>query len=42
MPELTEVSEQLSVQIRKKYEEYLMKLRENLNSRFSDIFSFEV
>ena len=28
MPELAEVSEQLS----EKYEEYLMKLRENLNS----------
>ena len=33
MPELTEVSEQLSEQTRKKYEEYLIKLRENLNSR---------
>ena len=42
MPELTEVSEQLSEQTRKKYEKYLMKLRENLNSRFSDLFSFEV
>ena len=33
MPELTEVSEQLSEQTRKKCEEYLIKLRENLNSR---------
>ena len=33
MPELTEVSEQLSKQTRKKCEEYLIKLRENLNSR---------
>ena len=42
MPALTAVSEQLSEQTRKKYEEYLMKLRENLSSRFSDLFSFEV
>ena len=42
MPELTELSEQLSQQTRKKYEEYFMKLRENLNGRFSDLFSFEV
>ena len=40
--ELTEVSEQLFEQTRKKYEKYLMKSRENLNSRFSDLFSFEV
>ena len=33
MPELTEVSEQLSEQTRKKCEEYLIELRENLNSR---------
>ena len=33
MPELTEVSEQLSEQTRKKCEEYLIKLRENLNCR---------
>ena len=31
MPELTVVSEQLSEQTRKKCEEYLTKLRENLN-----------
>ena len=42
MPELTKVSEQLSEQPEKKYGEHLMKLRENLNSRFSDLFSFEV
>ena len=42
MPELTEVSEQLSEQIRKKYEDYLIKMIENLSSRFSDLFSFEV
>ena len=42
MPDLTEVSEQLSEQTRKKYENYLMKLRENFNSRFSYLFSFEV
>ena len=42
MPELTEVSEQLSEQIRKKDEDYLIKMRENLNSRFSDLFLFEV
>ena len=33
MPELTEVSEQLSEQTRKKCGEYSIKLRENLNSR---------
>ena len=33
MPELTKVIEQLSEQTRKKCEEYLIKLRENLNSR---------
>ena len=37
MPELTEVSEQLSGQTRKTYEEYLIKLRENLNSRLVKI-----
>ena len=42
MPELTEISEQLSEQIRKKYEDYLIKMIENLSSRFSDLFSFEV
>ena len=41
-PELTKVSEQLLEQTRKKYKEYLMKLRENLNIRFLDLFSFEV
>ena len=41
-PEFTEVSEQLSEQTTKRHEEYLMKLRENLNSRFSDLFSFKV
>ena len=34
-------SEQLSEQARKN-EEYLMKLRENLSSQFSDLFSFKV
>ena len=42
IPELTKVSEELSEQTKKKYKEYLMKLRENLNSRFLDLFSFEV
>ena len=42
MPELTEVSQQFSEQTRKKCEKYLRKLKENLNSRFSDLFSFEV
>ena len=42
MPSLTEVSHQFSEQTKKRYEEYLMKLRKNLNSRFSDLFSFEV
>ena len=32
MSELTKFSEQLSEQTRKKYEEYAIKLRENLNS----------
>ena len=36
MPKLTKVSEQLSKQTRKKYEEYLLKLRENLS--FTDLF----
>ena len=40
MPELTEVSEQLSEQTRKKYEEYLIKLRENLNSRLVKILLY--
>ena len=40
MPELTEVSEQLSEQTRKKYKEYLIKLRENLNSRLVKILYF--
>ena len=40
MPELTEVSKQLSEQTRKKYEEYIIKLRENLNSRLVKILLY--
>ena len=40
IPELTEASEQLLEQTRKKYEEYLIKLRENLNNRLVKILLY--
>ncbi len=42
LPELTKIIGHLSDQTNKKYAEYLLKLKEKLSSRFSDLFSFEV
>ncbi len=42
MSELTEVIGHLSDETNKKYAEYLLKLKEELSIRFSDLFEFEV
>ncbi len=42
MPELTEVIGHLSDETNKKYAEYLLKLKEELSIRFSDLLEFEV
>ncbi len=42
IPELTKEIGHLSDETNKKYAEYLMKLKEELSNRFSDLFEFEV